>query len=85
MWSAVRVVNEKSRELRTRKARSDVTRIGEPRGELAGLRDAAVLFKVRIEARPRAAPHLTEMNSGRARGHSEGSKKKLMSQLLVNL
>lgn len=64
----MRFVNEKSRALRARKARSDVTRIGEPHGELTRMRDAAALFKVGIEARPRTALLLMEMNSGRARG-----------------
>lgn len=72
----MRFVNEKSRALRARKARSDVTRIGEPHGELTRMRDAAALFKVGIEARPRTALLLEETNSGRARrGHFGGNKK----------
>lgn len=58
--------------LRARKVRSDVTRIGEPHGELARMRDAAALFKVGIEARP--APGGDEQRQGKG-GILEEAKK----------
>lgn len=49
-----------------------MTRIGEPHGELARMRDAAVLFKVGIEARP--APEGDEQRQGKG-GILEEAKK----------